>query len=175
VTRAARERLRRSYLPERVGVLFVGESPPAGGTFFYSADSELYRATREVFTRVFPECCGEGTFLAWFALRGCYLVDLSLDPVNQLTNREDGSRPMRLLRGRQGEARLAKTIAALRPLAIVVLLKAIVPNVSRAMLAAETLAERFDLTYPSRWHNHRLAYRRELASVLRKLERRGTL
>lgn len=28
------ERLRRSFMPLRVRVLFIGESPPAGGTFF---------------------------------------------------------------------------------------------------------------------------------------------
>jgi hypothetical protein len=35
------ESLRQSYRPQQVRVLFVGESPPAGGTFFYRANSNL--------------------------------------------------------------------------------------------------------------------------------------
>jgi hypothetical protein len=39
-----REHLRKHYRPDRVRILFVGESPPASGRFFYQADSGLYRA-----------------------------------------------------------------------------------------------------------------------------------
>ena len=80
MTRAARERLRRRFLPERVRVLFVGESPPAAGSFFYAADSELYRATRDAFEAALPRFRNVDTFLKAFAESGCYLVDLSLDP-----------------------------------------------------------------------------------------------
>jgi hypothetical protein len=52
-----------------------------------------------------------------------------------------------------------------------VLLKGIVPNVKRAVERANVGAEQFALTYPSRWHHHRVAYRRELATLLRKLKR----
>jgi hypothetical protein len=51
---AARERLRRRYLPDQVRMLFIGEAPPASGRFFYQADSGLYRAIRRTFVRVFP-------------------------------------------------------------------------------------------------------------------------
>ena len=43
------EELRRRYRPETVRALFVGESPPAGGTFFYAANSNLYRFTEQAF------------------------------------------------------------------------------------------------------------------------------
>lgn len=171
VTRAARERLRRSFRPEIVKVLFFGESPPAAGTFFYAADSELYRSTRDVFEAVVPACKTSESFLACFASLGCYLVDLCLDPVNQLTRSDDGSLQKRLRARRAGEGRLAKTLMELQPQAIVVLLKGIVPNVRRAAALANSNAERFELTYPSRWHHHRVAYRRELATLLRKLKR----
>ena len=91
MTRAARERLRLRFRPERVRVLFVGESPPVAGTFFFAADSELYRATRDAFEAALPRFRNVDPFLKAFAESGCYLVDLSLDPINQLTDRADGS------------------------------------------------------------------------------------
>jgi hypothetical protein len=172
----AREALRRSFRPALVRVLFVGESPPAGGTFFYAADSGLYRATRDAFEAALPGRFPADRFLECFAQLGCYLEDLSHEPVNQLTARSDGSVQKRITARRDGEARLAKVLAALRPRAIVVLLKAIAPNVARAAtqaLCSET--ERYVLTYPSRWHRHRVVYRSELAALVRDLVRRGIL
>ena len=80
---SARERLRRSYRPKRVRMLFVGESPPASGRFFYQADSGLYRAVRGTFMRAFPEI-RKDEFLAGFRDLGCYLVDLCGEPVDDL-------------------------------------------------------------------------------------------
>ena len=36
------ENLRNHYKPDKVEVLFVGESRPQGGTFFYQGDSTLF-------------------------------------------------------------------------------------------------------------------------------------
>ena len=175
MTRAARERLRRRFLPERVRVLFVGESPPAAGSFFYAADSELYRATRDAFEAALPRFRDVDTFLKAFAESGCYLVDLSLDPVNQLTDRTDGSWSKRLRARRCGEGRLAATLAELRPAAVIVVLKGIDANVRRAIARAGISTECKTVTYPSRWHRHRLAYRKELTKLLRRLVRRNVL
>ena len=64
-----RERLRESYRPERVRVLFVGEAPPASGAFFYRRDSGLYRALSTTFEEAFP---GSGAAISWqlFATSG---------------------------------------------------------------------------------------------------------
>ena len=82
------ERLRRRFQPPVVRVLFVGESPPAGGTFFYSANSILYEATKEAFLRGVPKLVRGANFLERFRAIGCYLDDLCPEPVNQwkLTN-----------------------------------------------------------------------------------------
>src|SRR5688572_24876523 len=50
-----RERLRQAYRPEDVPLLFVGESAPAGGTFFYQADSNLFSAIHEACVRAFGD------------------------------------------------------------------------------------------------------------------------
>ena len=172
---AAREELRRKFRPADVRVLFVGESPPAAGTFFYAADSELYRATRGAFAAVLPACGASDSFLSCFAELGCYLEDLCPEPVNRLTNRTDGSLQKRLQARRDCEPRLAKALTELRPQVVVVLLKGIAANVTRAATLAGDGAERHTMTYPSRWHKHRLAYHRELVALLRALTRRGVL
>jgi hypothetical protein len=163
------ETLRSSYRPPEVGVLFVGESPPAGGTFFYAADSGLYRATRDAFYDAIPELRG-GDFLQQFATAGCYLEDLCRAPVNHLSASD------RLNARRLAEEILAASLRDLQPRAIVVLLKAIVPNVARAAtLAGIADVERHAVTYPSRWHKHRVAYRIELAELVRDFVLRGIL
>jgi hypothetical protein len=50
------ERARRRCRPVDVRVLFIGESPPSGGTFFYFANSALYVATKEPFEAAIPLC-----------------------------------------------------------------------------------------------------------------------
>jgi hypothetical protein len=172
VTLAERERLRNSFRPATVRVLFVGESPPAGGSFFYSADSELYRATRDAFEAALPRFRNADSFLNAFAQSGCYLVDLSLHPVNQLIDRKDGDWAKRLRARRRGEAHLAATLTELRPAAVIVALKGIAANVKRAIARAGITTEMYALTYPSRWHHQRMAYRKELTQLL-KAKRSG--
>jgi hypothetical protein len=78
-----RERLRESYQPERVRVLFVGEAPPASGAFFYQRDSGLCRALSTAFEEAFPRLRGRD-FVAEFRDLGCYLADLCGRPVDRL-------------------------------------------------------------------------------------------
>src|SRR5215467_7379098 len=80
----ARERLRKQYRPDRMRILFVGESPPASGRFFYQADSGLYRAMRETFVQAFPSF-NDTEFLDSFCALGCYLIDLCGEPVDDMT------------------------------------------------------------------------------------------
>ena len=56
---ASRERLRRQYRPEHIRLLFIGESPPASGRFFYRRDSGLYRAIRDTFRMIDPSITDE--------------------------------------------------------------------------------------------------------------------
>jgi hypothetical protein len=165
MNRTEREALRRRFLPERVRLLFVGESPPAGGAFFYAGDSGLFRATRDAFREAFHGFDDGQSFLERFANVGCYLYDLCDEPVNRLTN---GRRAAH----RAGEAQLTQTFVALRPQVIVVLLKSIAASVNRSVDAAGLAhVERHVLTYPSRWHQHRIVYRAELTALLRDFAR----
>ena len=74
------KRIRQDYDPRKqnkeIKVLFIGESPPKDGTFFYCANSELYYATKEAFERAYNEEISN--FLRCF--KGCYLIDLFDEP-----------------------------------------------------------------------------------------------
>jgi len=157
----ARERLRKRYRPDRVRILFVGESPPASGRFFYQADSGLHRAVRETFFRAFPSLRNT-EFLSSFCSVGCYLVDLCRDPVDNMT------RDARRHACRRGETRLAQKIRALRPQTIVTVVRSIRANVKRAQEHADWSGRHLELPYPGRWHRHRTKFHRLLVPFLRQ-------
>lgn len=153
--------LRTRYRPSVTRVLFVGESSPAGGTHFYRADSNLYRATREAFGVGLsvadpPE---REDFLAWFQGLGCWLVDLADQPVNRSAATE------RLRAVDAGVPALAQTIREVQPARVVVLLRRIAPAVRRAARVAGFDDRAIDvLPFPIRqW---RPVYVDQLAGIL---------
>jgi hypothetical protein len=158
---SARERLRKRYRPDRVEILFVGESPPASGRFFYQADSGLYRAVGDTFVAAFPPL-QKAEFLNSFRSLGCYLVDLCGEPVDKMT------RHARQCACRAGEVRLGRTIRALRPKIIVTIVRSIRENVRRAQEQAGWSGVYLDLPYPGRWYRHRMQFRRQLLPLLHK-------
>jgi hypothetical protein len=61
------EALRLRYKPARVRWLLIGESPPANGTFFYKADSNLSRYTQQAFSTALEREFADGKeFLDFF-------------------------------------------------------------------------------------------------------------
>ena len=79
------ESLRHLHKPAQIRWLFVGESPPAGGTFFYRADSNLFRYTRQAFSAAYEIDFNNGAeFLTFFQPQGCYLIDLCEEPINHI-------------------------------------------------------------------------------------------
>jgi hypothetical protein len=157
--RRSRENLRQSFRPERVRVLFIGESPPASGRFFYARDSGLYRAMREAFQTADASISDEN-FLAAFQASGCYLVDLCADPVDRLDPKSRGAARV------AGEESLARIIARLQPAAIGILLRSIGRNVEKAISRAGWQGELIHLPYPGRWVRHRNAFIETLAPAI---------
>ena len=158
----AREQLRQRYRPQRVRMLFIGESPPASGRFFYQADSGLYRAFRDVFALADPTI-NDGNFLKRFQRRGCYLIDLCARPVDDLAPKQ------RRAACRRGEAALAESIRQLRPQILVILLRSIQPNVRRALQSAGWSGDVIEVPYPGRWKRHRQKFTEILLPVLQRL------
>ena len=158
---AAHEHLRKRYCPDRVQILFVGESPPSSGRFFYQADSGLYRAVRETFLRAFPRL-KKTDFLDSFRSLGCYLVDLCGEPVDEMAAHR------RRFARQAGEIRLSRTIRRLRPRVIVTVVRSIRENVLRAEKQAGWSGQYVELPYPGRWYRHRVKFRRLLVPLLRQ-------
>jgi hypothetical protein len=155
------ERLRRSFRPKKVRILFVGESPPASGRFFYRGNSGLYRAIREAFVKAFPNL-READFLRSFRDLGCYLVDLCDLPVDRLSPK------VRRKLCRAAEPRLAKSLRDLRPAIVIVVIRSIARNVQRSERLANWSGRHVELPYPGRWIRHRTAFIRQLVPILRQ-------
>jgi hypothetical protein len=162
VARRQRERLRRQFRPASVRLLFIGESPPASGRFFYRRDSGLYRAMREAFQEVDP-AIADSTFLAAFQEVGCYLFDLCPEPVYRL-----GAAARRNAR-QLAERRLSLVIGQLQPAAIATLVRSIEGNALASIAAAHWRGLLLHLPYPGRWKHHRQTFVRELAPIIRPL------
>lgn len=77
--------LRASYQPAKINVLFVGESAPAGGDFFYKQTGQVHGQFRKVLA---PNIGDSPTFVEAFKQAGFYLDDLVLEPVNWLSRSE---------------------------------------------------------------------------------------
>lgn len=163
-SRHQRETLRSSFQPGRLRLLFIGESPPASGRFFYQRDSGLYRAMRDTFRLVIP-AIDDRNFLATFQAAGCYLIDLCLEPVDRLDAKA------RRIACRDGERSLSRRILQLQPLMIATMLRSIESNVSRAALNANWRGPCIHLPYPGRWRKHREVFSKALAPIIYDLLR----
>jgi hypothetical protein len=169
------EAVRLQFLPETTNVLFVGESRPAGGTFFYSADSKLYFATKEAFRLGVPDLSRGPIFLERFRALGCFLDDLCLEPVNHLKRNNPLAWAKRLRLREEGEEPLAERIHRYGPRQIVVVMKEIEPNVRRAALAADV----GDIVLPAlpfpSWKANHDRYVDELSALLKRMRGDGVL
>jgi hypothetical protein len=143
-------------------MLFVGESPPASGRFFYHRDSGLYRALRDAF-HVVDESISDENFLAVFQRTGCYLVDACAQPVDRMEPKA------RQRACSDGEALLSRRIRSLQPETIVTLLRSISANVERAAVRASWKGTIVTVPYPGRWIQHRRAFLELLAPRLQTL------
>lgn len=157
------ELIRLRYLPPNgVKVLFVGESPPAGGTFFYHADSNLFRYTKEAFCTAFKYSGTDEAFLDFFRDLGCFLDDLCHEPVNRLNNVE------RRRVCKNSVAGLATRMEGYSPEFIIVLMKGIGDYVRHSLdLAHMSKINQVSLPYPS--HGNQRRYIIELINVLKEL------
>jgi hypothetical protein len=149
------------YRPSVCRILFVGESSPAGGTHFYRADSNLYRATYQAFGRGLSVArVPEGTdFLEWFRDLGCWLVDLADRPIDDLAETERSAAVA------AGIPRLALLLRQVRPERVVVVVRRVASAVRAAAAEAGFDEHAIDvLPFPVRqW---RPAYVEQLAGIV---------
>ncbi len=162
------EEARSYYRPETIRLLFVGESAPAGGTFFYFGNSGFTRYTR----RSFEEGLGlqfesNTAFLEAFRDSGCWLDDISLEPVNHLSRSE---RKALLWDQTPG---FRERLAAACPDYLVVSLKSIVPFVEEALSQVSRPPKVHYLPFPG--NGHQREYMDQLAEILQQAKAEGIL
>jgi hypothetical protein len=106
------EAVRASYRPTKILTLFVGESAPNSGNFFYYSNTSLARYMKKAMEDAGLVGAGDD-FLELFKSYGWYLDDLVLTPINQL------GRPQQRKACRDAKASMAARIKAYQPRAIV--------------------------------------------------------
>lgn len=75
------QKLRESYRPDKIKLLFIAEAPPENNTFFYSAKSFFYDYTKQIFNELFEDEINKfDEFLFFFKNKGCFLDDLCHEP-----------------------------------------------------------------------------------------------
>ncbi len=136
------EAVRARYRPERITALFVGESAPHSGKFFYYGNNTLLHQMKRAVELALGE---RGDFLESFKAYGWYLDDLVLTPVNHLPKSE------RVAKCFDARKSLADRIAEYKPEAIVSLLLVIEPFVNDAAKEAGSNAPRHVVPFPSRF------------------------
>ena len=155
------ESIRLSYRPKRINVLFVGESAPASGKFFYKADPPVFREIRRAFSQHFGLRCEDREFLDWFKASGCFLDDLVHTHIN---DKASGAR--KAARSASVES-LASRIAEYRPKTIISIMKAIDPYVKDARRKSGICTKYFCVPFPG-YHWQR-EFRHEMCKLLPNL------
>ncbi len=130
------EELRKSFRPDAITTLFVGESAPDSGRFFYSGNSSLFYAMKRAFG-------SRETFLDDFKQKGFYLDDLVLTPINKLEKRERSRLRQEAATG------LARRLMNYKPKAVVIVMRAIKPMVQEAMRKAGIIYDPFCVPHPA--------------------------
>jgi hypothetical protein len=143
------EALRASHRPDRITTLFVGESPPVNGTFFYDGNNSMVRYMQRGVDTALP---GTGDFLDRFRDCGWYLDDHVLSPINHLNDAERRTACYGALDS------LSTRIAEYKPLAMVSLLSGIKDIIADAAKKAGSTATFYSVPFPgmgnqSKFHN----------------------
>ena len=156
------ETVRRSFRPDRITTLFVGESAPDGGAFFYLGNTAMLHHMRRAVETAHGKT---DTFLDTFKSYGWYVDDLVLFPVNKIAK---SKRKAECVAAQGG---LAKRISDYRPLAIVSLLRSIESMVEDAAIEAGSNAPRYAVHFPGFGQQGRFAS--DMAEIIPKLPRLG--
>ena len=133
------EETRARFRPVQVSTLFVGESAPASGDFFYFGNTVMTQHMRRAIEETFGPT---DDFLQTFKSYGWFLDDLVLLPLNKMPPIE------RKLVCKNARPDLADRIRQYQPKAIVTLLRSIAVDVEAAARMAGSAATRYVVPFP---------------------------
>jgi hypothetical protein len=154
------EEIRDSHRPDKVKLLFVGESPPASGKFFYRGGAMTAFTMKAFMTAYDISFADQKEFLHAFKAFGCFLDDLSLRPVNRLKGRE---REQAL---QDSVESLSDRIRSSEPVVVIAVFRKIEEYVRQAVDESGVPATLCVL--PSPGYGHQNKYVQGLVEILRK-------
>ena len=168
-----RENLRRSYRPMDIKMLFIGESPPSSGDFFYKGNGSFYIETKKVCEEVWPPMRWPEakSFLEWFKALRSFVDDLCHEPVDHLPYGGETRKRKHV----DAVACLTRRIEDAKPSAIIIVGIGIWTAVDKAIVDANAslVARPWDLPFAGQGHQR--AYRRGLEAAFRTLRRQRVL
>lgn len=154
------EQLRQSYCPERIKMLFVGESPPAEGEFFYRGCLMTTFVSRPFESKFNIQFKDNQDFLEFFKEQQCYLDDLCIEPVDKMTPFE------RKLKLQENVVPFSKRLSEMKPLIVVSVLKSIEKNVREAVGLSGVKTIFYSVPFPGNGHQKR--FKEEVIKILDK-------
>lgn len=154
------DQIRNKYKPDCIRILFVGESAPAGGTFFYNANSQAYHTIRSFFGKDNDTC-----FLTWFKDQGFYLDDLVQRPINDTAQHE------RTAAWKAGIPDLAARIRSYHPQMVIAIVLKIRADVAEAARLSGTGATFHAVPFPG--NGHQLKFKEAMSRILPYLPIQG--
>jgi len=123
--------LKAQYKPNQIKILFIADGIPVKDRYFYLKNSNMYKAVKEAFTRVFGDFNSDDEFLAFFKEMGAYFENLSTVPIKMLP-------PTEQRKARQeGVQPLAERLSKIQPRLIIISLKVIEKYAREAIKLAD--------------------------------------
>lgn len=155
------ENARNKYKPENIKILFVGESVPNSGKFFYLNDTYLYQYTKKAFERLNNT---QNFTRENFKELGCWLYDVCDAPVNKTSSAEKRKQI------KAGIPKLEKNIKELNPNYIIVVKKSDMRKLVYEPLLKKdyiNIKTTFNLPFPNCGHQNE--YANELYEILKQI------
>ena len=137
------ENLRQFYQPDYIKTLFVGESAPTSGDFFYRGNSSFTTYTRQAFESAHNlKFISDKAFLDYFKGRGYFFDDLSHEPVDHLKSEHQNQAL------KNAVFPLAMRIQMYQPEIIIACHEKIVPHVQESIRISDIQCDYFTLPFP---------------------------
>jgi hypothetical protein len=157
-----RESVRNSYRPTNIKVLFVGESPPANENAFFYFGGRMAKHMERAFSTCWKrQFASSADFLNFFKQQGCYLDDLSHEPVNTLlwhAKREAVNASIETF---------SKRLLEFNPEHVIALLKSIETPVLKAVRSANLTIPVNVVSCPGQ--GNLVLFRRELSEIFQQI------
>lgn len=155
------EQIRDYYKPETVKFLFIGESRPISGKFFYIDNTQLYNQTKETFELLISDFSREK-----FKELGCWLYDVCSEPVNQYNENISEEREIKRNIIYNNLPQLKNTIKELKPEYIIIVKKGLFGKVVYSGIISKDInTQIFNIPFPACGNQKK--YREELFTILK--------